>query len=306
MTTLTDQLFAALAAHGYQGRIVSIRRLLDLQEGIETHHRAGDFDDQFYRQRLGFFRFTPPDALPDAQSIFVVAVPRPQTQAIFRWRGQPFPVIIPPTYTDYGKIAQQVTDLLAGLLEPAGSRIALAKLPLKLLAVHSGLAAYGRNNITYVPGLGSFYELVGLCSDLPSPDDLWHDLRVMDACRNCHACARRCPTGAIADDRFLLHTERCLVFHNEQPADVPFPAWIDPSWHNCLEGCMYCQRACPENKHLWDWVEGTVEFTEEETALLLQGVPQDRLSPETIAKLERLDVLADLPLFPRNLGVFLH
>ncbi len=44
----------------------------------------------------------------------------------------------------------------------------------------------------------------------------------------------------------------------------------------------------------------------EETALLLQGGPQDRLAGETIKKLERLDILGDLKLLPRNLGVFLR
>jgi epoxyqueuosine reductase len=40
--------------------------------------------------------------------------------------------------------------------------VALSLLPLKSLAVRSGLAAYGRNNVCYVPGMGSFLELVGL------------------------------------------------------------------------------------------------------------------------------------------------
>lgn len=51
------------------------------------------------------------------------------------------------------------------------------------------------------------------------------------------ACLIECPTGAIGKDRFLLHAERRLVFHNERPAGVPFPDWIDPAWHNALFGC---------------------------------------------------------------------
>ena len=37
----------------------------------------------------------------------------------------------------------------------------ILKAPLKSLAVHMGLAVYGRNNITYVPGFGSGHQLCG-------------------------------------------------------------------------------------------------------------------------------------------------
>lgn len=303
---VSQQLLSELAGRGYQGRVVSARHLAELREGIEFHRRAGCFDAEFDRIRLSFFRYSPPETLPEAQSLIVVAVPRPQTAAVFTWQGQRLSLIVPPTYTDYRKIAQQVADLLTGILEPAGYRVAPSLLPLKALAVRSGLAAYGRNNICYVPGMGSFLELVGLYSDLPCSADSWQEARMMESCRNCRACLHHCPTGAITEQRFLLHAERCLSFHNEQPGDVPFPSWIAPSWHNCLEGCMLCQRACPEDKDFWGWVEGKEEFSEEETALLLQGGPPDCLAKETIGKLERLDILGDLELLPRNLGVFLR
>jgi hypothetical protein len=63
---------------------------------------------------------------------------------------------------------------------------------------------------------------------------------------------------------------------------------------------------CPEDRDFWGWTEGTEEFSEEETSLLLEGGPEERLPQETIGKLERLDMLGDLALFPRNLGVFLR
>jgi epoxyqueuosine reductase len=305
-STVSQQLLSELAGRGYQARVVPVRHLEDLQAGIETHRREGRLDEEFDRICLSFFRYSPPGTLPEPQSLIVVAVPRPQTAAVFTWQGRQSSLIIPPTYTDYRKIARQAAALLAGILEPAGYRVALSLLPLKSLAVRSGLAAYGRNNICYVPGMGSFLELVGLYSDLPCSEDTWQEARMMEACRNCRACLRHCPTGAITEERFLLHAERCLVFHNERPGDVPFPSWIDPSWHNCLEGCMLCQLACPEDQEFWGWIEGREEFSEEETALLLQGGPQDRLPEATVGKLERLDILDDLGILPRNLGVFLR
>ena len=106
-------------------------------------------------------------------------------------------------------------------------------------------------------------------------------------------------------ERFLLHAERCITFHNEKPGDIPFPAWIDPSWHNCLVGCLHCQRVCPQNREFLHWVEERVEFSQEETALLLQGVALDQLPPATAKKLEQSDMVELLDVLPRNLGVLL-
>lgn len=304
-SAVNQEALKGLADQGYQGRVVSVQHLRELEEGIESHRREGRFEEEFDRTRLSFFRYSPPDTISKPQSLIIVAVPRPQTAAVFTWRGRKVSLVIPPTYTDYRKIAQRVADLLTEILEPFDCQVALSLLPLKSLAARSGLAAYGRNNICYVSGMGSFLELVGLYSNLPCYDDTWRDPQMMEPCRKCRACLNHCPSGAISEERFLLRAERCLSFHNEQPGNIPFPSWINPSWHNCLMGCMLCQRVCPEDKKFWSWTEDNEEFSEEETTLLLQGSPRDRLAKETIDKLERLDIIDDLELLPRNLGVFL-
>ena len=131
---------------------------------------------------------------------------------------------------------------------------------------------------------------------------------MMERCQNCSACIRKCPSGAIpsaTSERFVLHAERCITFHNEKAGDAPFPAWLDPSWHSCLVGCLECQRICPENKDFLEWVEEGADFSEEETALVLEGVPHDQLPAETVAKWKKLGLAEDYDIFPRNLGVFL-
>ena len=314
------ELFSQLKEWGYQGRIVSIQHLRDLQEEIEGRYRQGLFDEEFYQEWLTQFAFSPPDSLPEARSVIIVAVPQPQTRVTFTWDGEPVRFIIPPTYFEQ-KTENRVRELLARVLEPAGYRVAEAVLPKKLLAVRSGLAAYGKNNISYVPGMGSFFGLVAVYSDLPAQEDNWREPQMMESCRNCSACLRHCPVGAIpsaasfdsaqgklrtgTSERFLLHAERCITFHNEKPGDVPFPAWIDPSWHNCLMGCLHCQRVCPQNKEFLHWVEERAEFSQEETALLLQGVALDQLPPATAKKLEQSDTVELLDVLPRNLGVLL-
>lgn len=67
---------------------------------------------------------------------------------------------------------------------------------------------------------------------------------------------------------------------------------------------MRCQLACPLNKQFMGWIGEEEEFSEEETVLLLDGAPRDRLPEDTIKKLLHLDILDDLGILPRNLGVF--
>ena len=125
---------------------------------------------------------------------------------------------------------------------------------------------------------------------------------MLERCQNCQACIRKCPTGAISPERFLIHAERCITFYNEKPGDVPFPGWLDPAWHNCLIGCMYCQKICPENRSVLDWVEARGEFSDEETQMVLAGVLARDLPAETQRKLARLDLAESLGILPRNLG----
>lgn len=293
-----------LEKRGYKGQIVTTHRLNELQEEIENRYRQGQLDEEFYRDELTRFDFQPPAALPNSKSLIVVAVPQPQIQVLFNRNGKVFPLSIPPTYFHHPN--KEVETLLSGVLTPQGYRISGSILPLKLLAVHSGLGGYGRNNICYVSGMGSFHRLMAFYSDLPCGENHWHEAEMAEDCRNCDICRQSCPTSDIPSERFLLHAERCLTFHNEKPVDVPFPAWIKPSWHNSLVGCMTCQLACPQNRDFLNWVEPLGEFSEEETAILLTKTPLDRLPVALAKKLEQFELTYIFDVFPRNLSVLLN
>ncbi|UCH94623.1 MAG: hypothetical protein JSV88_30770 [Candidatus Aminicenantes bacterium] len=299
-----EMLYSRFEERGLKGRVVSIRHLQDLRNEIENRHNQGFFDEEFYQEGLSFFSFQPPHDLPTVTSLIVVAISRPQTKVNFTWSGNTLTLILPPTYLGFREIHRQIEGLLTEWLAPEGYRLASAKLPWKLLAVCSGLAEYGRNNISYIPGMGSFFQPIVFYSDLPCQKDTWCEPRIMDRCQDCLVCLTKCPTGAITSERFLLRAERCLVFHNERSPDHPFPDWIDPAWHNCLIGCMLCQQFCPENKAFLNWFEGNETFSHEETSLILKGTSVDRFPAATQAKLERLGLLDFLEILPRNLGVF--
>jgi epoxyqueuosine reductase len=299
---------AELQRRGYRGRVASIARLRYLEEEIATRRREGVFGEEFFEEYLSGFVFAPPEDMPGARSLIVVAVPDPPVRFTFMWKGRRFPLVVPPTYLRGREVDKRAENALMEILGPAGYRVPPATVPKKLLAVRSGLAAYGKNNVTYVPGMGSFFRLAAFFSDLPPPaDDGWREPALLERCRECELCRRACPTGAIGADRFLLHAERCITFHNEQPPEVPFPAWLAPAWHdNCIVGCLRCQRACPENEKVRTWFEDAASFSAEETALLLRGVPLERLPAETAEKLNRTGLARFVEYLPRNLGVLVE
>jgi epoxyqueuosine reductase len=301
-----EKLIESIEECGYLGQVVSARHLPDLQESVKAHYEGGHFDQAFYRQWLtDEFDFNLPKNLPEVRSLIVIAVRQPQTRFTFTWQGKQIPAIVPPIYSHRQETNRQVARDLTEILAPAGYRVVEAVVPKKLLAVQSGLAEYGRNNIAYVTGMGSFHRLVTFFSDLPCEEDGWQEPRMMERCEKCRACVRRCPSGAITTERFLLHGERCIVAHNERPNKIPFPDWLEPEWHNCLVGCLLCQRFCPENRGYLDWIEEGPVFSAEETALLLEGMPLDQLPGEMVKKLEESDLVKYFHVLSRNLKVLL-
>jgi epoxyqueuosine reductase len=303
MKPVVERLFNMIEERGWKGRIVPIGHLDDLRDSIHSFYQQRFFDEALYQNQLSFLSFDPPADLLGARSIIIVAVPTPQARIYFNWQGQRVPVVTPPTYVSYTPTTKTVQAVLAKWLEKEGYRLAEPQLPLKTLAVRSGLAEYGRNNICYVPGMGSFLQLVGAFSDLSCDDDPWREPKAFDRCDSCVTCLRQCPTGAITSDRFLLRAERCLTYHNEAAAN--FPSWIDPSWHHCLIGCLRCQTACPENKAVREWFEDRAEFSEQETSLMIQRTPLDQLPARMAAKLRSLEINEDYRLLCRNLSMII-
>ena len=69
---------------------------------------------------------------------------------------------------------------------------------------------------------------------------------------------------------------------------------------------MHCQRICSENAGRLSWCEEGVEFSVEETAFLLGGIPLAELPGVLVEKLERWDLLDLLDILPRNLRALLE
>jgi epoxyqueuosine reductase len=290
-----------LEEKGYRGRVLPVEHVARVESEIKGWLTQGKIDAGLHQKYLARFRFDVTTNLPGTCSIIITAAPQPQRKVTFHFNGHAYSVIIPPTY--YADTDDRIKNMLQNILSSNGCQLHRAALPLKLLAVSSGIARYGKNNIAYVEGLGSFVRLTAFLSDMPAGRGEWSEPLVMKECDNCKACLNACPTGAIVPDRFLIHAERCITFLNEWPEE--FPEWIDPAWHNSLVGCMKCQLICPVNKRFAKRVEEGEDFTEGETRLILNGVPLDRIPPETVHKLNRCYMQEYLDVLPRNLRVLL-
>ena len=289
--------------NGYAVQVVSINHLKELQKDIENLRSSEFFSDLINTITNDFFSFVLPDVPFKINSIIVVASPKPLVEVKFNLKGK----IISLLHHTYVEKATDIKHDLDEIPNLKGFHLIDAEgLPMKLLAVRSGLAKYGRNNITYVDGMGSLQELTAFYSDMPSTDDNWHEIQQMDLCKTCTVCINTCPTAAITKERYLIKAERCLTYLNEfvWPMVKDFPSWLDTSAHNCIHGCILCQVHCPQNRKFINNIVGLVEFNEEETSMLLEGSSIKELPEDLVLKLKKLNLADDyFDLLPRNLKV---
>ena len=302
LESITKTILERIKQNGWQAKFVSIEHLRDLEEEIEAHYQNGSLDKELYADYLNRFDFDVSAYFEGVRTLIVVTAPQPQQQVTFNWQGQTYSGIIPPTYslaTD-----RQIKDCLEDILKPQGFNLEKKRLPEKLLAARCGLARYGKNNLTYVPGMGSFHRPAVFVTDVSCEEDSWGELKPLKACAECTACMDACPTDAIVSDRFLVHAERCITFHNERPYE--FPEWLDRSWHNCLVGCMFCQKACPMNKKFLNWIEDGAAFSEKETDYLFKRVLPDNMPKTMVEKSEKLGMTEYTGVLGRNLKAIME
>lgn len=306
MESIQKTLLEKLENEGFKGKVVPIAHLKELGTYLADLHETGIIDKKFYENNISGYKYDYNDQLPMAKSIIIIAMPHSITQLSIKWKGKVHKIIIPPTY-----VSEEIDNRVYGILEKemkaAGHNYnRIGTLPLKLLAVRSGLSKYGRNNISYVSGMGSFNRLIAFVTDMPWDQDTWCEPLRMDSCETCHICEAICPTGCIDKERFLIHAEKCLTNLNEYRGD--FPEWVDNKWHNSLIGCMECQRLCPQNLEHIKVIQLEDPFEEEEIAAILAKTDINMLSEKTIKTLKELNLLDYYKdnVLSRNLEILLN
>jgi epoxyqueuosine reductase len=230
----------------------------------------------------------------EPQTLIVAAVPFRLYQAVFHHAGKRYASVIDKVYSE-----QEVMTILSH--SNSYHLYYDYWLPQKRLAVRSGLADYGKNNLCYVQGMGSMLTLFCFISDRPCPETYtWREVQTLPACDGCGLCRLNCPTNAILENRFLLDNQKCLSNLNESGTD-PFPDSIPKTAHHRTTNCSRCQEICPENKGRFDAIDKTVVFSPQETALLLSGEKKENLPPELAEKVTDCDMDWYYTSLPRNL-----
>ena len=303
LDTITDILQFEFGKLDAKFKTTSIVHLKELEQEILEWITNAFITPNFFQQNYGDFSFQPPASLADARSIIVIGVQQRMFPVEFFYQGKHYHTVLGSNYV-YSKIRRSCQELLSRVLGNIGKTVAHATLPLKLLAVRSGLAQYGRNNISYIEGMGSFIRLEAYYTDFEFPTDDWHEKQLMDACTGCMVCSHACPTQCIPKDRILIHADRCLTHLNENKGE--FPDWVRKQSHNAIVGCMRCQIVCPQNKEFRQLNAQSVVFTEEETTMMLQNIPQEDIPQTLTEKLLRFDIDEYYPLLGRNLSVLIN
>ena len=141
-----------------------------------------------------------------------------------RFADRHIPVFMPPNYPFHGLTrAMLLEEIRRTIIPDSGHRVDRVDYHffMKLAAVRSGLAQYGRNNICYVEGMGSFFSFHAYLTDRVFEEDHWSDLSNLPFCNHCSICIDACPTSAISPDRFVIDVSRCIPLYNELDGDFP-------------------------------------------------------------------------------------
>jgi len=246
------------------------------------------------------------------KSIIILAVKSPVTKIFFTKKNKIHIELMPPMYLYDCSVEneskqiniEKITNILNSILHENNFKAVKSNLPCKALAVLSGLAKYGKNNLCYVEEFGSYIWLGAYLSDCPSEKYIQPKEFIMKECESCNLCEKNCPSGAISSQRFPIHHNRCITYFNE--SENLLPNWINPLWHNALIGCMRCQIVCPKNKNLITKSPDSILFSEEETDQILNGVSIENLTSKTLCKLKAINFLENYTLLSRNLKLLLE
>ncbi len=213
---------------------------------FEAWLHAGCAGRMEYMQRNLAKRLDPAQLLDGAKSVVVVALaykPCPENSEPAFPTAPMGKVAQYAQYEDYHPFMKSLLRELARFIEHAAGqrheyRICVDAAPVaeKALAARAGLGFIGRHHLLIHPRLGPQILLGEIITTL----SLRPDGPGEDGCRNCDACVKACPTGALRAGGFL-DARRCISYRTQYELKDD-PVRGTAGW---VFGCDECLLACP-------------------------------------------------------------
>jgi epoxyqueuosine reductase len=283
----------------YQFRSVSVEHVKQVKEWFDSLRRDKKLGSNPNFQSYIGFEFDHTKILKNARSLIVMSRKYGLASVTFKYKGKDIVILIPSGYwDDYFSFDKAKALLRKDVFKGREVALEWSKLPLKTMAVRSGLAEYGLNNISFVKDFGSFHELLGFYTD-QEMEDQWGPLKTMPFCKGCSICKKACPTKCIRDEEFVIDIDHCLTLYNELPN--AFPEWLPENVHHTMVGCLKCQWDCPANSGHTSQITNLATLTEEETSLILNQTKDEKLQKQIQEKLKlQYPYVGNFDYFSRN------
>jgi epoxyqueuosine reductase len=149
---------------------------------------------------------------------------------------------------DYHRDCGERLKQLAAAIRAAGATIArpfvdAGPVPERELAHRAGLGWIGKNTMLIRPGVGSFFFIGTVFTDLVLGPDAPFPT---DHCGTCTRCLDACPTGAFPAAG-VLDATRCLSYLTIEHRGEP-PAELAGKFEGWAFGCDICNDVCPWNQ----------------------------------------------------------
>lgn len=192
MNSISTEIIKEIENNGLKAKLINIDSIDKIHPELEKVQTDNPFVKKYLNSYFDEFNYDFKSVMDSAKSMLIVAVPDPISRIIFNINRKNKAVLMPPMYLYNSSVENEkyqsnilkITKLLNDILSKHSFEANKINLPAKLLTVKSGLGVYGKNNICYVDGIGSFISLVENTSALRHEMNLYLIFRLFLPLKN--------------------------------------------------------------------------------------------------------------------------